>query len=68
VPVVVITGDEDQVADRAVHAARLAEAVDDGRLVVLNDVGHVPHHVSPNVIAFEINRLVERMWSRAQGA
>ena len=61
VPVVVITGDEDAVARPVAHAERLAHAVSDSRLVVLNDVGHMAHHASPNVIVFEINRLAERL-------
>lgn len=68
VPTVVIAGDQDRVAPMAEHASRLAGEIDNARLVVLNDVGHMAHHVSPNVIAFEINRLVERLWSQPQGA
>lgn len=58
---VVLTGDADGVAAPASHAEKLASEAQNSRLVVLNDVGHMAHHSSPNVIAFEINRLAERL-------
>lgn len=60
-PLVVIVGEEDRVTAPGTHAERLAADVPGARLVVLNDVGHMPHHSSPNVIAFEVNRLAERL-------
>lgn len=63
VPVVVLAGDEDRVADPKRHARRLAHDAPGGRWVVLNDVGHMAHHISPNVIMFEINRLADQLWS-----
>jgi pimeloyl-ACP methyl ester carboxylesterase len=63
VPVVVMAGEEDRVTDPRRHASRLAHDVPGGRWVVLNDVGHMAHHVSPNVILFEINRLADQLWS-----
>lgn len=61
VPLVVITGDEDAVTKPGSHAEKLASSVPGARLVLLNDVGHMPHHSSPNVIAFEVNRLADRL-------
>lgn len=65
VPVVVVTGDEDRVVSSDVHAERLAAEIDQARLVMLNEVGHMPHHSSPNVITFEINRLAESLWGQS---
>lgn len=64
VPLVVIAGDKDRVIPHASQADALAGEVPGARLVVLADVGHMAHHVSPNVIVFEIKRLVERMAPR----
>jgi pimeloyl-ACP methyl ester carboxylesterase len=61
VPLVIITGDEDAVTPPAAQAEKLAGDVEDSRLVILNDVGHMAHHSSPNVIAFEVNRLADRL-------
>ncbi len=63
VPVVVIAGEDDHTIVTEDHAGRLAREISGDRHVVLNEVGHMPHHVSPNVILFEINRLAERLWS-----
>lgn len=63
VPVVVIAGEDDQTILSEDHAGRLAREIAGDRWVVLNEVGHMPHHASPNVILFEINRLAERLWA-----
>lgn len=63
VPVAVIAGEDDRIANTEEHAAKLAHSLNGARWVVLNEVGHMPHHVSPNVILFEINRLADRLWS-----
>ena len=68
VPVVVVAGDEDRVVSNEVHAERLAAEIDRARLVMLNEVGHMPHHSSPNVITFEINRLAESLWGQSTPA
>ena len=60
-PLVIISGDRDAVTSPSRHGDRLANEVRNSRLVVLNDVGHMAHHSSPNVIAFEINRLAESL-------
>ncbi|NND49125.1 MAG: alpha/beta hydrolase [Rhizobiales bacterium] len=61
VPLVILTGDLDSVTSPSRHAERLANDVHNSRIVILNDVGHMAHHSSPNVIAFEINRLAENL-------
>lgn len=62
-PVVVIAGEDDHITDLSAHADCLARELPDGRWVVLNEVGHMPHHISPNVILFEINRMAEKLWA-----
>ncbi|MFV2092896.1 MAG: alpha/beta fold hydrolase [Hyphomicrobiales bacterium] len=62
VPTVLISADQDQIANSQTQADRLARDIPDMRHVVLNGAGHMAHHISPNVIEFEINRLAERMW------
>jgi len=61
VPAVVIAGEDDMIVNSEAHAGVLARDISGGRWVVLNEVGHMPHHVSQNVVLFEINRLVERL-------
>ena len=68
VPAVIISGDRDRIVSSAKHADKLAQEIPDVRHVVLNGIGHMAHHTSPNVISFEINRLAERLWNFGAGS
>ncbi|MHA1523074.1 MAG: alpha/beta fold hydrolase [Alphaproteobacteria bacterium] len=63
VPVVIVNGDRDRTVASPSQADKLALEIRDVRHVVLNGIGHMAHHTSPNVIGFEISRLAERLWN-----
>jgi len=56
-PVVIITGDSDRTVSPAIHSRALAEALPHARLIVLPGVGHMPHHVAPEIVAAEVSRM-----------
>nr|WP_275116118.1 alpha/beta hydrolase [Aliiroseovarius subalbicans] len=52
VPVELLHGDHDTTVPHQIHAAPLAQALDQARLTLLPGVGHMPHHTNiPDVIA-----------------
>lgn len=57
VPTLIVTGDRDSIVSPRVHALALAAAMPRAKLVVLRGVGHMPHHVDPDRIVAEIERL-----------
>jgi pimeloyl-ACP methyl ester carboxylesterase len=52
-PVVAIAGEDDTVVWTDIHSRALAKEVQNGRLIALPGVGHMPHHVVPDLIAEE---------------
>lgn len=58
-PIVAITGDTDSVVSPVIHSAALVRDVQNGRLVVLAGVGHMPHHGGQDRVRAEILRLAE---------
>jgi pimeloyl-ACP methyl ester carboxylesterase len=56
-PVLVITGDDDQIVPTA-DSIRLAEELPNARLVVVSEAGHVPHEEKPGVFMEAINGFV----------
>lgn len=57
VPVVAITGDSDTIVSPAIHSSAIARQAPQGRLVLLPDVGHMPHHAAPEIVADAIDHL-----------
>jgi pimeloyl-ACP methyl ester carboxylesterase len=52
-PVVAIAGEDDTVVWTDIHSRALVSQVRNGRLMTLPGVGHMPHHVVPDLIAGE---------------
>jgi pimeloyl-ACP methyl ester carboxylesterase len=57
-PTVIVTGDRDMMVSAQTNARVLAATLPDAKLVLLKDVGHMPHHAAPEVVADAIDELV----------
>jgi pimeloyl-ACP methyl ester carboxylesterase len=56
-PTVIVTGDTDGTVSPTIHSAALARQIAGARHIVLPGVGHMVHHVAPDLIIAEIDRL-----------
>jgi pimeloyl-ACP methyl ester carboxylesterase len=56
-PTVIITGDRDTVVSPDIHARAFAAKVPQSKLVVLEGVGHMPHHVAADRVVAAIDEL-----------
>ncbi len=56
-PVEVIHGTADRTVWASVHAEPLARDAPQGRLTLLDGVGHMPHHVAPEAVIAAVQRL-----------
>jgi pimeloyl-ACP methyl ester carboxylesterase len=54
-PTVIITGDRDTVVSPNIHARALAAKLPNSKLVVLEGIGHMPHHVAPDRVVAAID-------------
>jgi pimeloyl-ACP methyl ester carboxylesterase len=61
VPVEALHGTADKTVWASVHSEPLARDAPDGRLTLLEDVGHMPHHVDEDAALAAIARLAERV-------
>jgi pimeloyl-ACP methyl ester carboxylesterase len=61
VPATVIFGSEDRVVWAEIHGEGLKRQIADLRLVMMEGVGHVPHHADPRKIAEEFEMLAARI-------
>lgn len=59
-PVEIIHGREDPVTPLHTHAIPLSETVPEANLVILEGIGHMPHHVVPHEARAAIDRAVAR--------
>jgi pimeloyl-ACP methyl ester carboxylesterase len=57
-PTVVLTGDRDRTVSPVIHSRAVAAALPNARLIVLEGVGHMPHHTAADVIIAVIDQLV----------
>jgi pimeloyl-ACP methyl ester carboxylesterase len=57
-PTVIITGDADTMVSPLINARVLAATLPHAKLVLLKDIGHMPHHAAPDVVAAAIDELV----------
>jgi len=56
-PTVIITGDRDTVVSPDIHARAFAAKLPNSKLVVLEGIGHMPHHVAPDRVVAAIDEL-----------
>jgi len=56
-PTVVVTGDRDTTVAPKIHSRAVAAALPNARLIVLEGVGHMPHHAAADVVVSAIDRL-----------
>jgi pimeloyl-ACP methyl ester carboxylesterase len=62
-PTVIITGDRDTIVSPDIHARALAAKLPNSKLVVLEGVGHMPHHVASDQIVSAIDDVAARRFS-----
>jgi pimeloyl-ACP methyl ester carboxylesterase len=62
-PIVIITGDRDTIVSPDIHARAFAAKVPQSKLVVLEGVGHMPHHVAPDQVVSAIDDVAARSFS-----
>jgi pimeloyl-ACP methyl ester carboxylesterase len=56
-PTVVVTGDRDTTVAPKIHSRAVAAALPNARLIVLEGVGHMPHHTAADIVVSAIDRL-----------
>jgi pimeloyl-ACP methyl ester carboxylesterase len=59
-PTVIITGDCDTLVSPQLNAQALAAILPRAKLVLLKNIGHMPHHAAPDVVAAAVAELVPR--------
>jgi pimeloyl-ACP methyl ester carboxylesterase len=57
-PCVIITGDRDGTVRPSIHSEGLARDIPGAKLVVLPTVGHMPHHVRPDIVLSAVDEIV----------
>jgi pimeloyl-ACP methyl ester carboxylesterase len=60
VPVEIVHGSEDTIVPLRVHSEPLARQIPGANLVVLDGVGHMPHHAAPEAVVAAIDRAAHR--------
>jgi pimeloyl-ACP methyl ester carboxylesterase len=60
VPTVILTGAADVTVSPRIHARAIAAALPDARLIVLDGVGHMPHHTDADAVMAAIAQLPTR--------
>jgi pimeloyl-ACP methyl ester carboxylesterase len=63
-PTVIITGDRDTMVSPQTNAFVLAATLKRAKLVLLKDVGHMPHHAAPHVVADAVDELMQNAGGR----
>jgi pimeloyl-ACP methyl ester carboxylesterase len=59
-PTVIITGDCDTLVSPQLNAQALAAILPSAKLVLLKNIGHMPHHAAPDVVAAAVEELAPR--------
>jgi len=59
-PVEIVHGDADTTVGVHVHSTRMVEDIPGANLVVLDGIGHMPHHTNPEEIVEAIDRAASR--------
>jgi pimeloyl-ACP methyl ester carboxylesterase len=65
-PTTIITGDRDTVVIPRIHAHALAAVLPHSKLVVLEGVGHMPHHVARERVVAEIEEMMAAVSARVE--
>ncbi len=60
-PLIALTGDKDSVIWTHLHTPPLVAKAKDARAIVLDGVGHMPHHARPGAVLDSIDELVARV-------
>jgi pimeloyl-ACP methyl ester carboxylesterase len=60
-PVVAIASDRDSVVSPTIHSAAIAREAPQGRLVIINGAGHMPHHAGRDRVVAEIRRMADNV-------
>lgn len=58
-PVLAIAGEADEIVWARIHSVGMARDAQAGRLMLLPGVGHMPHHIVPDLIASEALKMAE---------
>jgi pimeloyl-ACP methyl ester carboxylesterase len=56
-PTVVVTGDRDTTVSPKIHSRAVAAALPNARLIVIEGVGHMPHHTAADIVVSAIDQL-----------
>ena len=67
-PVVVISGDVDKTVTTNIHSRPFAKAVNDARLIVLPQVGHMIQNAAPDLVISEIETMIGKLAQRTAAA
>ncbi|MGR3490550.1 MAG: alpha/beta fold hydrolase [Shimia sp.] len=59
-PIEIVHGDADETVPLDIHSQPLSRAVQSANLVVLDGIGHMPHHTNPDVVEAAIDRAASR--------
>lgn len=65
-PTVIVTGDRDATVSRKIHSEAIAAMVPGAELIVLPGIGHMLHHVAPDVVIDAIERVTQRATSASR--
>jgi pimeloyl-ACP methyl ester carboxylesterase len=63
-PTIVMTGDHDKTISQWLHSRAFVEAVPQAKLVVLEGIGHMPHHVATDAVVGAIEELAAKAAAR----
>lgn len=64
VPVTIIAGDADKTVSTAIHSRPFAAAVPQTKLIVLPGVGHMVQNAAPDLIASEVDAMIDQVSPR----
>jgi pimeloyl-ACP methyl ester carboxylesterase len=67
-PTVIVTGDRDDTVWPQTHAHAIAAVLPNGRLIILDGLGHMPHHAASDVIVNAIDQLIATTHVAAEAA
>jgi pimeloyl-ACP methyl ester carboxylesterase len=59
-PLEIVHGSADEIVPPDVHSVVLAEQIEGANLVLLDGIGHMPHHVAPEALAAAVDRAAYR--------